>query len=334
MSVDWSRFKKIVSAHQKFILTTHIRSDCDALGSILGLSAVLQALGKETVLVTGDQTPPNLAFIDPQNEIRTLGDDIKADDLEGYDVLIICDTSAWAQLGPMGDVIRTTKSKRVLIDHHVDEDEGLEAGGEYGVEIFKDTAAAAAGCLIVEAAEALEVELTPESAVALYAAIATDTGWFRFNSVTPSTMQIGTKLIESGARPQEIYTALYEQDSLARLKLRGTIIARTETLLDGRLAHTHVFRDDLTKTGAVPTDTEDVINLTLGVRGVEAAVIFVEQPDGGFKLSFRSRCELNCSEVAGNFGGGGHKAAAGAYIAGPFEVAQKAVLDFVSAAMG
>ena len=328
MPVDWPRFQEIVSAHQKFILTSHIRSDCDALGSILGLSGILKALGKETLLVTGDQTPPNLAFLDPENEIKTLGEDVTAADMEGYDVLIICDTSAWAQLGPMGDVIRSTKAKKVLVDHHVGEDEGLE------VEIFKDTTAAAAGCLIVEIAEQLGVDLTPEIAMPLYAAIATDTGWYRFNSVSAGTMRIGAKLIEAGARPQDIYTSLYEQDSLARLNLRGTIIARTETLLGGRLAHTHVFRDDLTKTGAVPTDTEDVINLTLGVRGVEAAVILVEQPEGGFKLSFRSRCNLNCSEVAANFGGGGHKAAAGAYIEGPFEVAQKTVLDFVCNAMG
>lgn len=328
MSVDWPRFAEIISAHQKFILTSHIRSDCDALGSILGLSGVLKALGKETLLVTGDATPPNLGFIDPENEIKTLGEDVTEADLEDYEVLIICDTSAWAQLGPMGDVVRNTKARKLLVDHHVGEDEGLE------VEIFKNTLAAATGRLIVEIAEQLDVALTPEIAMPLYAAIATDTGWYRFNSVSSTTMQVGAKLIDAGARPQDIYTELYEQDSLSRLKLRGTIIARTETLLGGRLAHTHVFLDDLTKTGAEPTDTEDVINLTLGVKGVEAAVILVEQPDGGFKLSFRSRCDLNCSEVAKNFGGGGHKAAAGAYIKEPFEVAQKAVLDFVCQAMG
>lgn len=328
MSVDWPRFAELVASHQRFILTTHIRSDCDALGSILGLSAVLKTLGKETILVTGDETPPNLAFLDPENEIKTLGNEVSAADLEGYDVLIICDTSAWAQLGSMGDVIRGTAAKKLLVDHHVGEDEGLD------VEIFKNTTAAATGRLIVEAAEQLGVELTPEMATPLYAALATDTGWFRFNSVTAITMDVGAKLIAAGARPQEIYTSLYEQDSLARLKLRGRIIGRTETLLDGRLAHTHVFRSDLDETGAVPTDTEDVINLTLGVKGVEAAVIFVEQLDGGFKLSFRSRCDLNCSEIASQFGGGGHKAAAGAYIVGPFEVAQKTVLDFVSGAMG
>ncbi len=327
MSVDWPRFAEIISAHQKFILTSHIRPDCDALGSILGLSGVLKALGKETVVVTGDPTPPNLAFIDPEQEIKTLGEDITAAELEDAEVLIICDTSAFAQLGPMSDVVRNTKAKKLLVDHHMGED-------ELGAEIFKNTSAAATGRLIVEIAEQLGVPLTPEIATPLYAALATDTGWFRFNSVSPTTMQIGAKLIEAGARPQDIYTELYEQDSLARLKLRGTIIARTETLLDGRLAHTHVFRDDLEKTGAEPTDTEDVINLTLGVKGVEAAVIFVELPDGRFKLSFRSRCDLDCSQVAGNFAGGGHKAAAGASIDGPFEVAEKTVLDFVCQAMG
>ncbi|REJ70149.1 MAG: bifunctional oligoribonuclease/PAP phosphatase NrnA [Planctomycetota bacterium] len=327
MSIDWSRFREIVAAHQKFIVTSHIRADCDALGSMLGLAAVLEAVGKETITLNGDGVPPNLAFIDPEQRIKTLGEGVTAADLAAYEVLIICDTSAFAQLGPLADVVRETAAKKVLIDHHVGED-------ELGAEIFKSTKAAATGHLIVEAAEALDVELTESMATPLYAALATDTGWFRFNSVTPATMEVGAKLVAAGARPQEIYTALYEQDSLARLKLRGMIIARTETLLDGRLAYTSVLLDDLKKTGAVPTDTEDVINLTLGVRGVESAVIFVERREGDFKLSFRSRGGLDCSAVAQHFGGGGHKAAAGAYIPGPLAAAQKTVLDYVCDAMG
>jgi phosphoesterase RecJ-like protein len=147
-------------------------------------------------------------------------------------------------------------------------------------------------------------------------------------------MRFAGKLVDAGAIPSEIYSELYERDTLARLQLRGRIIARTQTELNGRLAYTSVRRPDFEETGALPSDTEDVINLTLSIGGTEAAVIFVEQATGGFKLSFRSRTpKVDCNVLAKQFGGGGHKAAAGAFISEPFESAKSKVLDAVRAAM-
>jgi phosphoesterase RecJ-like protein len=104
--------------------------------------------------------------------------------------------------------------------------------------------------------------------------------------------------------------------------------------MDGRLAHTFVRAADFAETGALPSDTEDVINAGLAIAGTEVAVILVEQIDGGFKISFRSQCDLDCSDVAAQFGGGGHKAAAGAFVEGEFAAARKKVLDAVRQAMG
>ena len=224
-------------------------------------------------------------------------------------------------------MLRSTKARKIVLDHHV----GMD---DLGAEEFKNTKAEATGRLVAEAAEQLGVVLTPDIARALFAAQATDTGWYRFSSVTGDALRIAARLVDAGAVPQEIYTGLYEQDTLARLQLRGRIIARTQTELNGRLAHTAVLNDDFKATGALPSDTEDVINLTLAVSGVEVAVIFVEQPAGNFKLSFRSRSKVDCNAVAKEFGGGGHKAAAGASIAGPLETARRSVLDAVRKAMG
>jgi len=118
------------------------------------------------------------------------------------------------------------------------------------------------------------------------------------------------------------------------LQLRGRILARTQSELGGRLAHSNVRQADFEATGALPSDTEDVINMTLAIAGTEVAVILVEQTSGVFKLSFRSRTpQVDCNQLAGKFGGGGHKAAAGASIEGPFEAAQAKVLDAVRGAM-
>jgi bifunctional oligoribonuclease and PAP phosphatase NrnA len=326
MTVNWSRFAEIINAHERFLLTSHIRPDCDALGSELGMARVLEAIGKRVTIVNGMETPPNLAFIDPENRIKVIGQDIQLEDLDDIEVLMILDTSAWAQLGPMGDVIRSTKAKKIVVDHHVSED-------ELGTEPFKNTTAEATGRLVVEAAEALGVTLTSEMAMPIYAALATDTGWFRFGSVTSGTYQIAAKLLEAGASPPEIYRNLYEQDTVGRVRLRGTILSRTVTELDGRLAHTYVLKEDFETTGALPADTEDAINLTLAIAGVQFAVIMVEQATGGFKLSFRSRCDVQCNQIAEQFNGGGHKAAAGAFIEGSFAETQSNVLDVVRAAV-
>ncbi len=326
MTVNWSRFAEIIHAHDRFLLTSHIRPDCDALGSELGMAQVLEAIGKRVTIVNGMETPPNLAFIDPEKRIKVIGQDIQLDALDDIEVLIVLDTSAWAQLGPMGDVIRATKAKKIVVDHHVSED-------DLGTESFKNTTAEATGRLVVEAAEELGVALTPEMAMPIYAALATDTGWFRFGSVSSGTYQIAAKLVDAGASPPDIYRALYEQDTLGRVKLRGTILAKTATELDGRLAHTYVLREDFERTGALPADTEDAINMTLAIAGVQFAIIFVEQATGGFKLSFRSRCAVHANEIAEQFNGGGHKAAAGAFVTGSFAEAQPKVLDVVRAAM-
>jgi phosphoesterase RecJ-like protein len=97
--------------------------------------------------------------------------------------------------------------------------------------------------------------------------------------------------------------------------------------------HTYVQKEDFEATGAEPSDTEDVVNMTLAVAGAQAAVIFVGQLRGGFKLSFRSRCQMDCNEVAKHFGGGGHKAAAGAFQEGTLEEVQKRVLPVVREAV-
>ncbi|MBI2481744.1 MAG: DHH family phosphoesterase [Planctomycetia bacterium] len=326
MTVNWPRFAEIIRAHERFLLTSHIRPDCDALGSELGMALILEALGKRVTIVNGMETPSNLAFIDPDKRIKVIGKTIQLEDLDDIEVLMVLDTSAWAQLGPMGDVLRATKATKLVVDHHVSEDD-LDA------ESFKNTTAEAAGRLVVEAAEELGVALTPEMAMPIFAALATDTGWFRFGSVTSGTYRIAAKLLEAGASPPAIYRDLYEQDTVGRVRLRGIILSRTVTELEGRLAHTYVLKEDFEKASALPEDTEDAINMTLAIAGVQFAVIAVEQATGGFKLSFRSRCELQCNKIAEQFNGGGHKAAAGAFIAGSFAEAQPKVLDVVRAAM-
>ena len=324
--VDWPRFVELISSKQRILLTTHIRPDCDALGSELGMAAILKRLGKEVRIVNAFDTPPNLRFLDPERKLERLEQDVSNEWVESIDLLMVLDTTAWAQLGPMGEVIRATGAAKAALDHHV-------SGDDLGAELFKETAADSTGRLVVEAADQFGVELTPEMATPLFAAMATDTGWFRFSSTSGTTYRLAARLVDAGAVPDQIYKDLYEDETLGRLRLVGRTMARTQAELGGRLIHTWIRLEDFDATGAVPSDTEDVINLTLSVGGTEVAVILVEQKTGGFKISLRSRCRVDCSRVAEQFGGGGHTKAAGAFLDDPFEVAQAKVLDAVRAAM-
>ena len=325
MSLDWDTLASHLRQYRRFVLTSHIRPDCDALGSELGMAGILEGLGKQVEIVNGHPTPPGLSFLDPSQRIKVIGEHITPDEVNA-DCIIVLDTSAWAQLGPMADVLRRFYGPKLCIDHHVGED-------ELGTEFFKDTSAEATGHLVALCAKKLGVPITRPMATALYAAIATDTGWFRFASTTSSTYRVIAELMDAGADPSGIYGDLYERDTIGRVRLRGRILSRTESELDGKLVYTYVKKEDFAETGALPSDTEDAINLTLAIAGTQVAIIFVEQLKGGFKLSFRSRCHVDCNSLARNFAGGGHRAAAGAYLEGDFTEVLPRVLAETRAAL-
>lgn len=324
MSIDWQRFKDVVSQARNIVLTSHIRPDCDALGSELGMAGLLQQLGKTVRIVNGQTTPPNLQFLDPGKKILAIDVDITRAELADCDLVIILDTSAWIQLGAVGDWIKESGVKRIVVDHHQGEDD-LDA------ELFKDRNAEATGAILTRGATRLGCKLTADIVNPLYAAIATDTGWFRFPSAKAECYRTAAALIDAGADPSWVYSQIHEQETVGRVRLRGVVLARVQTELAGRLVHTWIKYDDFAQTGALPSDTEDLINLALSIRGTEFAVIFVEQKSGGIKVSLRSRCALNCNEIAGQFGGGGHKAAAGAFQDKPLADVQAAVLEYVRA---
>lgn len=325
MRLDWASLLTLLESRQRFVLTSHVRPDCDALGSELGLAGILAARGKDVRIVNAQATPANLAWIDPQKKLESLAGGVKPADLADRDLFIVLDTSAWAQLGAMGDVAKSMRDRVLVIDHHVSEDDISDMW-------FKDTSAEATARIVYEIGLRLRVPFTPEIATPIYAGLSTDTGGFRFPSVSGESFRIAGRLVDAGASPTSIYRELFEQDSLARLRLVGRTLAGAVTTHEGRVIFSQVRQKDIKDVCALPADTEDLINLTLAVKGTELAAILIEQPDGRIKVSFRSRGRVDCSALAGRFGGGGHKAAAGTIIDGPFEAAQDKIHSAVNEA--
>lgn len=320
MPIDWQPLGEIISAHQRFVITSHVRPDADAIGSEIGLACLLRQLGKDVRIINPSATPAHLAFLDPENTVLKFGSAVMLESACDTDVHFIVDTSAWIQVGDVRKVLEATAAKKVIIDHHLSSD-------DLGAIEFKDTTAAATGVLITELAEFLDCPPSGLQASALFAAIATDTGWFRFPNSTARTYRAAARLIDYGVQPSLLYRELYERSSLARLKLHSVILDRVQLKFEGRLAFTYAMRKDFSETGSQPADTEDLVNTCLTIEGVDAAFILVQQHDGRIKASLRSRSDLSVAAIAAQFGGGGHKLAAGAMLSGPIEQAQESLLS-------
>ena len=324
MPVDWTPLVELVRKHQKFLITTHVRPDPDGLGSQLALADVLEGMGKDVRLVISSQWPPRYDFLDPGRRIRRFTP--PGDEYQDAEAVLVLDTGTWNQLGDFGAFMKGSAAAKVVIDHHLSQD-------DLGAVRLVDTTAEATGRLIAEAARALGRPLSPAAANALFAALATDTGWFRHRNTTPATFALAEELQRAGADPTTLYEQIYEQNTAARLRLTGLVLQRLQVIEDGKVAYTEVHKADYEATGAVPQDTEDMVGYTRSVAGVEVGLFFLEQPAGGVKISFRSRARVDVAKLAEQFGGGGHRLASGAILPTTLPDARQRVLDAVRQAL-
>jgi phosphoesterase RecJ-like protein len=326
MPLDWRPFVQAVRHQQSFLLTTHVRPDGDGLGSMKALAEILKLEGKDVQLVISSSLPERYRFLDPEGHIVQFSPPSTA--LRAPEVAVVLDTGTWNQLGDFGAYFKTLTAKKFVIDHHLTQD-------DLGAEKLIDASAEATGRLVHDVIVALGTPLTPAAANYLFVAIAMDTGWFRHSNVTPATLTLGAELVCAGANPNLLYDRLFEENSLPRLKLMGLVLDRLELTHGGKLAHTYVRRTDYELTGARPPDTEDLVNFPRSIRGVEVGLLFMEQPRGGIKVSFRSRACVDVARIAEQFGGGGHRLASGVTLpTASLEQARDRVLEAVAAAIG
>jgi phosphoesterase RecJ-like protein len=326
MPVDWSPFVELVRRHQRFVLTTHVRPDGDGLGSMLALADVLEAppWSKSVRMTVASVLPPRYDFLDPTRRVRRF--EPPGDMYRDAEVAIVLDTGTWNQLADFGNFLRSLPAEKVVIDHHLTQD-------DLGALRFVDTTAEATGRLVHEAVTALGGPLPASAAHALFVAVAMDTGWFRHKNTTPATFALAGDLVRAGARATEAYDHLFEQSTLGRLRLTGLVLSRLQLAHGGRVAHTEIRRGDYAETGAVPQDSEDLVNYTRSLAGVEVGLLLMEQPRGGVKVSFRSRQRVDVARLAELFGGGGHRLASGAILETSLDEARHRVLAAVGAAL-
>lgn len=323
MPLDWSPLVAFLARHDRPLLMTHIRPDADGLGAQLALHEALTALGKHPRVAIASKLPPRYSFLDPERKVIEA---FKPANFADRDCVVVLDTGTWNQLGDFADYLKSSPIPRAVVDHHRTQD---DLGGLQLVDITAEST----GRLAHEIVTALGVPVTAAMANHLFMAVATDTGWFRHPNTTPATFALAAELVARGANPTGLYEQLYEAAPLTRLKLAGVALDRLQVAAGGKVAFTEIYLKDFPATGSVPGDTEDLINFPRSVEGVEVALIFIEQVDGGTKVSFRSRA-LDVSKVAERFGGGGHKLASGARTRDPLPASRAAVLAAIEMALG
>ena len=286
------------------VLTTHIKPDGDALGSLFGLADILQQMGKTVCCYFEEEIPLLFQFLPGWEQAETSFDAVKDfADTAGEGVLAIAlDCGDMQRLGKRGPKLREIHPFMV-IDHH-------KGNNGFGDLSWVEPDRSSTGEMICDLAEAMGQDLSPAAATCLYTAIATDTGSFRYEATSSHTYQVVAGLVEAGARPGEINEKLYDSYPLGRLQLMQQVLATLKMFADERIAVIFVSREMFEQTGTTVEDTEDFINLPRAVETVQVAV-FIKEGKSMVSVSLRSRSSCDVSLVAARFGGGGHARASG-----------------------
>lgn len=303
----------------RFLLTSHARPDGDAIGSELALAYALRHLGKSVRVVNHDPPPEPLLALPGVAEIE------RADRVEGdYDAAFVLECGDVTRPGLAG----LERYRLINIDHHA-------GNGFYGAVNWFDPEFAACGEMVMAVIDALGVPLSLEMATHVYVAILTDTGSFRHSAISARTFEICRRTAEAGVDPAAIARQVYDTGSLGKLKLTGALLAGMALEAGGRLAVMHLDDAEMRATGATYDDTDGLINLPLGARQVEAVAMLktVDGP-GEIRVSLRSKGGVDVRAVAEQFGGGGHRNAAGCTLRGmTLDEARARIVALVTSAL-
>jgi phosphoesterase RecJ-like protein len=306
-----------VHPRQRFVISSHSRPDGDSIGSQLAMAYALRELGKTVVVVNKDQAPgPILQF-------PGVSDIVIADQVtEPFDAAIIMECSDLARTGVSG----LDRSFVINIDHHP----GNTGFG--GINWF-DPSASACGEMVFELVRALGVRISAEIATHVYLAILTDTGSFHYSGITPRTFDICKQTLEAGVDPVQVARMVYDSSHLGRLKLFGAVLSDMQIDKSGRIAIVYVDHSMARTAGGTYEDTEGLVNLPLTVKEIEAVVFFKQEKDGEYRVSLRSKGDIDIGAVAKEYGGGGHKNAAGCTVRGNIDDLRRSLVENVERAI-
>ncbi len=314
-----SRLAPELTAGRTVALLTHINSDGDGCGSEAALALLLAQRGMKALIVNPTPWPEMFTFLLDGVEERSAEG---AAALLGIDLIIVLDISDLKRLGSLGDAVRNSPARRFVIDHHVPQN---EPAGEI---LVSDTTACATGELIFDVARVLGLEITAPIARALYTAMLTDTGGFRFSNTSPRCHAIAGQLLAAGVGPEEMYRRIYASVTVGRLHLLRDALATLEVDAEHGLAWIALPAGALERYAVRPEELDGLAEHPRSVAGTKMAIFFRDLGHGKVKISFRSTGEVDVNAFARQYGGGGHAKASGALVTGTLaEVRDRVTAD-------
>lgn len=306
------RIGAVLTGTKSVAISTHMNADGDGCGSEVALALLLRQLGVTAKIVNPTPWPALFGFLLADAGVRDETAKGSAA-LRSIDALVILDISDVKRLGNIAESVRQLKKPKLVIDHHIPSDEPP------GETILADTTACATGELIYDFACTLDLEITPEIARAIYIAMLTDTGGFRFSNTTPRCHAIAGELLNAGVNPEDMYVRIYASSPPGRVQLLAEVLATLEFDLDAGLAWLSMAHGLLDKYAVRQEDLDGIVEHARSIAGTRMALFFRDLGHGKVKISFRSTGAVDVNAFARQFGGGGHAKAAGAMLSGTLD---------------
>jgi bifunctional oligoribonuclease and PAP phosphatase NrnA len=291
-------FQKLCDQHQRFLVVSHVRPDGDAYGSTLGLAMCLQGMGNDVQVVNADGLSPLFEFLPGSKGLLAPLPTVPEPDR----LIIAVDCADQKRLGAF--VEKWQRQPDVNIDHHI-------SNPGYAKLNLIDAASPATAQVLFEIIDALKWPVTPDVAANLYVGLMTDTGNFRYRQTTAQTFEIAAKLVAAGADPTDLAEACYQSFRAERLLLISEVFKAIHFAHKNRVAWFGLTPEMYTASGAIPDETEGLIEYLQSVKTVEVAFLLETLPDGLTRASMRSRGKVDVQKICQEFGGGGHRLAAG-----------------------
>jgi len=316
---DRQAFHAFVERHKKFLLTTHINPDGDGIGSEAALARWLLARGRHAQILNDSVVPPQFTFLTEGLVFEAWEAERAEQRLDQFDAFVVLDTSNRQRIGRVAQALERSMIAVMVIDHHVSH-EGfgqvnvIEPGASATGEILYD--------LFREAGEPIDAPI----AEALYVALMTDTGSFRYSNTDTHAHHMAADLLTHGLDPQKIHSQVHAHASAERIRFFGDVLSRLELEAEGRLVVLEAALEHFQRHGVTGPDTDGLVDMPRTIAGVDVVVLFSEAEPGKVKVSLRSTGRVAIDKVASRHGGGGHLHAAGVLMRGSIAHARELII--------
>jgi len=318
---NWKQLNQGIKNSDRIVLSTHMNPDGDGLGSAVAMHSYISNLGVDCRIIQISNFPDQYSFLNDRNIIETYDLTIHDSWLAEVDLALIFDIGAYNRLGPLGDRLFSNKTKVINIDHHP------KLNDERFYEHYINIEAAATGEMVYDFLQENQISMNEVIAKGIYTAVMTDTGSFRHNNTNQKSHKIAMDCLAYDIDNSKIYQSIYENKSVAQISLLAKVIDNLRFDLDGKVASFIISKNMINDSGITPDEVDGFTDFVRSINRVEVAIMVCENELEKCRINFRSKGKYTINNIAKEFGGGGHKFAAGATVEGKTDIVLQKILD-------